>query len=599
MELTKEDLQGIVREVLSNVKESDLIVKRTKKRSGLEYTTRTDLTFQKIMPDGSIIDLEGEQRRETEQFITSAIGNQEDFLATILTTGNNLEQLIDSKPTERGLILTRFMGLDALKEKEEECKIIVSDYSKTMVSNTNNVFTLESTNEKLREEIVEFERQIEVNEVKLITTTEELTRLENEKEKCLSEKHSDVDPQLVNTNPVTLKREIEDTKEDIKKIEKTLKETSITEPKEYYLEEDHDKLRESINDKDAEIKTKNGEKTNIEKLITQLEEGSVCPSCQRPLEGINHTTEIESYKKQCTTIEKSVEKILKEIEKEKKLNDKFVLLKKEYEQYERNKLVIARYELEIEQKKHDLEVKNNRVLFYETNKKKHEKNIELDKLMIILKTKLETANSEIKNCNILIERFKNGITSTSDKIKLNNDLIQRIKKEETVMNTMKTYMAVFGKNGISKTMLRDMIPLLNVELGHLLDDSCFFKLSVNINEKNELEFVMIDTETRVTKPLNSGSGYERTIASLALRSVLTKVSSLPKPNIVVMDEVFGKVADDNLEMVGEFFKKIKDYFEHIFVISHNPLIRNWSDNILMVKKDENISTIESISTKIS
>jgi hypothetical protein len=31
MELTKEDLQGIVREVLSNVKESDLIVKRTKK----------------------------------------------------------------------------------------------------------------------------------------------------------------------------------------------------------------------------------------------------------------------------------------------------------------------------------------------------------------------------------------------------------------------------------------------------------------------------------------------------------------------------------------------------------------------------------------
>ena len=557
------------------------------------------MNFYKILENGETQNLSGEQRRETEQFITSAIGSQEDFLATILTTGNNLEQLIDSKPTERGLILTRFMGLDALKEKEEECKIIVSDYSKTMVSNTNNVFTLESTNEKLREEIVEFERQIEANEVKLITTTEELTRLENEKEKCLSEKHSDVDPQLVNTNPVTLKREIEDTKEDIKKIEKTLKETSITEPKEYYLEEDHDKLRESINDKDAEIKTKNGEKTNIEKLTTQLEEGSVCPSCQRPLEGINHTTEIESYKKQCTTIEKSVEKILKEIEKEKKLNDKFVLLKKEYEQYERNKLVIARYELEIEQKKHDLEVKNNRVLFYETNKKKHEKNIELDKLMIILKTKLETANSEIKNCNILIERFKNGITSTSDKIKLNNDLIQRIKKEEAVMNTMKTYMAVFGKNGISKTMLRDMIPLLNVELGHLLDDSCFFKLSVNINEKNELEFVMIDTETRVTKPLNSGSGYERTIASLALRSVLTKVSSLPKPNIVVMDEVFGKVADDNLEMVGEFFKKIKDYFEHIFVISHNPLIRNWSDNILMVKKDENISTIESISTKIS
>ena len=110
---------------------------------------------------------------------------------------------------------------------------------------------------------------------------------------------------------------------------------------------------------------------------------------------------------------------------------------------------------------------------------------------------------------------------------------------------------------------------------------------------------MIDTETRIVKPLTSGSGYERTISSLALRSVLTKISSLPKPNIVVMDEVFGKIADENLEMVGEFFKKIKDYFEHIFVISHNPLIRNWSDNLVMVKKENNISSVDFITPKIS
>jgi len=92
---------------------------------------------------------------------------------------------------------------------------------------------------------------------------------------------------------------------------------------------------------------------------------------------------------------------------------------------------------------------------------------------------------------------------------------------------------------------------------------------------------------------------EKTISSLALRSILTKVSSLPKPNIVVMDEVFGKIADDNLPLVGEFFKKIKNYFEHIFVISHNPLIRNWSDNIVMIKKEDNVSSIEYINTKMA
>jgi DNA repair exonuclease SbcCD ATPase subunit len=186
-----------------------------------------------------------------------------------------------------------------------------------------------------------------------------------------------------------------------------------------------------------------------------------------------------------------------------------------------------------------------------------------------------------------------------EKIDTNIELIKKIKSEEELLSVFKTYLMIYGKNGISKVILKNMIPLLNIELYRLLVDSCHFILELNINDKNEVEFVMIDSETRVVKPLNSGSGYERTISSLALRSVLTKISSLPKPNIVVMDEVFGKIADENLEMVGEFFKKIKNYFDHIFVISHNPLIRNWSDNMIMIKKEENVSSIDYITTKIS
>ena len=64
-----------------------------------------------------------------------------------------------------------------------------------------------------------------------------------------------------------------------------------------------------------------------------------------------------------------------------------------------------------------------------------------------------------------------------------------------------------------------------------------------------------------------------------------------------MDEVFGKIADFNLDMVGEFFVKIKNYFEHIVLISHNPLLRNWSDNIIKITKPENVSSIESVIIK--
>jgi DNA repair exonuclease SbcCD ATPase subunit len=124
-----------------------------------------------------------------------------------------------------------------------------------------------------------------------------------------------------------------------------------------------------------------------------------------------------------------------------------------------------------------------------------------------------------------------------------------------------------------------------------MEDSCYFKLEIRINDKNEVEFLMIDNSSGVEKLMTSGSGYEKTIASLALRSVLTKICTLPKPNLVVMDEVFGKISNENLDMVSEFFIKIKDYFEKVFVISHNPLINNWGDNIVKIRKENNISKV--------
>jgi DNA repair exonuclease SbcCD ATPase subunit len=102
---------------------------------------------------------------------------------------------------------------------------------------------------------------------------------------------------------------------------------------------------------------------------------------------------------------------------------------------------------------------------------------------------------------------------------------------------------------------------------------------------------MIDNGTGVEKLMVSGSGYERSIASLALRAVLSKICSLPKPNVIVFDEVFGKVSNENLEMVGEFFSKIKEYFPKIFVITHNPLVSNWADSIVKIKKETNISRV--------
>jgi DNA repair exonuclease SbcCD ATPase subunit len=183
------------------------------------------------------------------------------------------------------------------------------------------------------------------------------------------------------------------------------------------------------------------------------------------------------------------------------------------------------------------------------------------------------------------------IENLNKKIKDNFNYLQKISEESEREKVYKLYLEIFGKNGITKSIMKTMMPVINSELQRLLQDSSYFKLEIKINDKNEVEFVMIDNNTQVEKLMTSGSGFEKTIASLALRAVLSKVCSLPKPNIIVMDEVFGKISNENMDMVYEFFAKIKDYFEKIFLITHNPLVSNWADNVVKVKKEDNVSRV--------
>lgn len=580
----------------------DYVIERKvirKKNKGNDYVVTNKLEFYKKREDGTIENLNGEQRRETEAFIASAIGTEEDFLSTILTTGYNLEELIESKPTARGQILTKFLGLENLKQKEEVSKEIYNEWSKKLVSNSFNIVQLESDNQKYSDSSTTSEKEIQTLEINLTKTEENLKDLENRRDELLTNRNNDIDQELIRTNPVLLQREIDEIKTQRDNSKKNADNIDVVEPSKYYDDDEYRKLKDKMGECsgiNAAAKYTIQEK---EKNIKQLTEGTMCPTCHRPLDEVNHTDEIEKLKNEIKDIEKIIEENSSQLKKLVDKSNDFEKLKSEFEKYEKNKLVKGRYELEVEQKQLEIDSKQNRLNNYENNKKKLEENQKIDGEIVALRSKIETANADIRMFNSSIEKHKNNITNMKEKISVNTELIQKIKGEEELMSVFKVYLTIYGKNGISKIILKNMIPLLNLELFRLLVDSCHFILELSINDKNEVEFIMIDSESRVVKPLNSGSGYERTISSLALRSVLTKVSSLPKPNIVVMDEVFGKIADENLEMVGEFFKKIKNYFEHIFVISHNPLIRNWSDNIIMIKKDDNVSSIDFITTKIS
>ena len=120
-----------------------------------------------------------------------------------------------------------------------------------------------------------------------------------------------------------------------------------------------------------------------------------------------------------------------------------------------------------------------------------------------------------------------------------------------------------------------------------MDDVCDFEVELEINDKNEVEYNIIKSD--VSKLLKSGSGLERTVASLALRCVLSKISHLPTPNFITFDEVLGKVAAVNIEKIKPMFEKIKDMFDIVFFITHNELVKDWGDKVITITKVKDIS----------
>jgi DNA repair exonuclease SbcCD ATPase subunit len=562
-------------------------IERKKSKAG-EWNVKTELEFFKKLADGQLLNFTGEQRRETEDFMKKSIGTMDDFLMTIVTTASNLEDLLEAKPTSRGQVLSRFLGLEFLKKKEETGKEIYSEFSKSMMSNVYNTETLRQDNETSTEEIQRLKNEITDANTKITDVDLRLQKGQDYKDNLLKSKYTDIDQELIVLNPVRLQSDITDLENGSERIKGQIKEVKVVEPKEFYHEDKHDAVKEVIKSRFAELVTSENKVEEIEDLVGKYGDGIQCEHCGIKL------MEAELTKKKIDQLEgykKLVKEFKTEISDYEKKEQSFTQLKRDFDEYERNKLIKEKYELSLESNELKLGQAKDKLKRYEEVQDKIKKNNEVDAQLVKAGLRIDELIGEKRGYERIQATNQNQIENLQSRIEKNNGIILKIAEEFEREKIYKIYVDVFGKNGIAKIIMKTMLPLINSELQRLLQDSCYFNLEIRINDKNEVEFVMVDNSTGIEKLMVSGSGYERTIAAMALRAVLSKVCSLPKPNIMVFDEVFGKISNDNLEMVGEFFVKMKDYFEKIFVITHNPLVNNWANNVVKINKTDNISKV--------
>ena len=562
-------------------------IERKKSKAG-EWNIKTELEFFKKLADGQLRNFTGEQRRETEEFMKKSIGTMDDFLMTIVTTASNLEDLLEAKPTARGQVLSRFLGLEFLKKKEETGKEIYSEFSKSMMSNVYNTETLRQDNDSSTGEIQRLKDEITEANTKITDVDLRLQKGQDYKDNLLKSKYTDIDQELIVLNPIRLQSDISELENVIEKIQGQIREVKIVEPKEFYHEDKHDKIKDEMKTTNGELILAENKVQEIEQLVKKYGDGIQCEHC-----GIKLMEAALTKKKidELSDWEKNVDKLSKKWKELDTQEKSYTQLKKDFDEYEKNKLIKEKYELSLESSELKLGQAKDKLKRYEEVQDKIKKNNEIDAQLVKAGLRIDELIGEKRGYERVQATNQNQIENLQARIEKNNGIILKIAEEFEREKIYKIYVDVFGKNGITKMIMKTMMPLINSELQRLLEDSCYFNLEVRINEKNEVEFMMIDNSTGVEKLMVSGSGYERTIAAMALRAVLSKVCSLPKPNIIVWDEVFGKISNENLEMVGEFFTKMKEYFEKIFVITHNPLVNNWANNVVKITKTENISKV--------
>lgn len=578
----------------------DYIIERTlnrsKKRNEEGYNVKTDLNFQKIMADGSIQNLEGEQRRETDDFIKKSVGDVDDFLLTIIATSDNLEELIHTLPTQKGKLLSKFIGLEVIEQKEEIVKELKSAWAKNLKSDQYNTADLTAEIETLKEKITSLINNTKECETKKESTQNEIKETIEIKELLISQKII-IDNEILKLRILDINRDINDITEKGKKSKERYDVLTEEFQKLSEIEYDaktHKEWQQQLNDLNITKSNKIVKRDGTISLIKNLEEGEFCSLCKQPLKDVDHSEEIAQNKLLLETLINEITGLDTEITEAKAEILKLDVIKIQVEEYDKKSLMLDKLNLEVDNLRLQLKEKKELKKKYEDNIENIEKNKDLDTKILGYSSKLERLNRERDEFLTKIQRNDSDKLRAEDMILKNSETIKVIQTEEEVKIIFEIYSRMVGKNGITKLIMKNVIPLLNSELERLLVDSADFKLLVDLNAKQEVDFILQredENGQETSYLLTEGSGFEKTIGSLALRMVLSRVSLLPKPNIVVLDEVLGKVSNDNLELVGNFFQKCSEMFENIFLITHNPLVQSWANHIITIKKVNNVSSL--------
>ena len=169
------------------------------------------------------------------------------------------------------------------------------------------------------------------------------------------------------------------------------------------------------------------------------------------------------------------------------------------------------------------------------------------------------------------------------------DSIKKLKELETQFKAYDYYLKAVNRNGVPYELISEALPKVQVEVNSILSQIVEFQILFETDGKSINTYIVYDDQNYW--PLEMTSGMEKFISSLAIRTALINVSSLPRPNFIAIDEGWGTLDSDNLNSMFMLFDYIKTQFDFMLTISHIDTMRDIVDSVIEINRENGYSKV--------
>lgn len=616
--------RGFKAVVARNVSKTNFKCKFEFEISGIRYfiekigeTTRTgnvkvDVNFWRVV-DGKNEDLTDQMRRKTNDVIRDYIGTFEDFILTTLsiqtTTKNNIN-FIDMGNTERKDLLVQFMGLnifdqlyDIASNKNKELATLLKphkdkNYIQELEASEFNLSTLEANILECKQKIEEITLDVQFNTDSIVTETLNIIQLDSnvpsdispitqqrdKLSKLLLTKSSEHGGYTVNL--ANLKKALDDINDQLTAIDVQTLTESHTE---------YDKIKTKLLELHRTTELKKIQLVHQQEKLDKLKEHKYDPNCKFCVENI-FVKDAQKTEGEIEQVRCSLNSCLKEIEVMQSKFQNVIWVETAYktyiellktqsdakEKYTSMTTQVLLLEKEIDQLKQTFQNLQTKIAAYNANSIAVNTNNQIQSRINLHKSELVKLNSKLKERQSQLLKMSGEQEVLKNKIKSMYSIIAEMIDIEEKRQLYEYYCQSVGRNGIPYQVICSIIPEIVREVNSILIQTTGFTIEIETDEKNIIPYVNYETKGRW--PIEMTSGFERFVASVAIRVALNNITNLPRSSMLLIDEGWGSFDKENITSIPTLLSTLKHYYDTIIIVSHLDELRDFVEKQLEISK---------------